>query len=284
MAHIKKVLVIGATGHVGGHVVSQLAATDVEVRALARTPAAASMPTGVEVVQGDLTKPETLTRALDGVDAVHLTWPALPADAAKAVVEVIAEHARRIVLLSSGAVRDDVEEQDNPIGKAHALIEQPIRDSGLEWTFLRPYGFATNTLEWAPQIRTGNVVRGAYGAASMTLLHEADIAAVAVRALTSDEHIGARYELSGSARLSRVEQVAAIGAALGRPLTWEEITPAQARAQMDWLPAEFADYILGGLAAMVDAPGPRTSTVQEVTGVPARSYAKWAADHAADFA
>ncbi|MFD6155706.1 SDR family oxidoreductase [Nocardia sp. NPDC060256] len=284
MAQIAKVSVIGATGHVGGQVVSQLAKTEVTVRALARKPEAASFPTGIEVVPGDLTAPETLIRALDGVDAVYLTWPNLPPDNVIPVVEVIAEHARRIVLLSSAAVHDDLEEQDNPIGKVHALLEEPIRNSGLEWTFLRPYGFATNTLEWAPQIRTGNVVRGAYGAASMTLLHEADIAAVAVRALTTDEHIGARYELSGPSSLTRAEQVATIGAALGRPLVWEEITREQAKAQMDWAPAEFADYILGGLAAMVDTPGQPTSTVQQVTGSPARSYAQWVADHAADFA
>ncbi|MFI6167765.1 SDR family oxidoreductase [Nocardia sp. NPDC051052] len=284
MTRTNKVLVIGATGHVGGQVVSQLAASGTAVRAFARKPEAASFPAGVEVVPGDLTAPETLVPALDGVDAVYLTWPMLSADKAIQVVDVIAEHARRLVLLSSGAVRDDLEEQSNPIGKAHAAIERPIRNSGLEWTFLRPYGFATNTLEWAPQIRAGNVVRGAYGAASMTLLHEADIAAVAVRALTTDAHIGARYELTGPAPLSRIEQVAAIGAALGRPLVWEELTRVQARQQMDWLPAEFADFVLDGLAAMVDTPGQPTSTVQEVTGSPARGYAQWAADHAADFA
>ncbi|MFI6043337.1 SDR family oxidoreductase [Nocardia sp. NPDC051321] len=284
MTRTNKVLVIGATGHVGGQVVSQLAAGGTAVRALARKPEAAAFPAGVEVAPGDLTAPETLIPALDGVDAVYLTWPMLSADKAIQVVEVIAAHARRLVLLSSGAVRDDLEEQSNPIGKAHAAVEKPIRESGLEWTFLRPYGFATNTLEWAPQIRAGNVVRGAYGAASMTLLHEADIAAVAVRALTTDAHIGARYELTGPAPLSRIEQVAAIGAALGRPLVWEELTREQARQQMDWLPAEFADFVLDGLAAMVDTPGQPTSTVQEVTGSPARGYAQWAADHAADFA
>ncbi|MFE9583242.1 NAD(P)H-binding protein [Nocardia sp. NPDC006044] len=283
MAQTTKVLVIGATGHVGGQVVSQLADTGVEIRALARTPAAAALPAGVEVVPGDLTAPETLAPALDGVDAVYLTWPNLPGEAAKSVIEVIAERARRIVLLSSAAVRDDVAEQDNPIGRVHALIEQPILDSGLEWTFLRPYGFATNTLEWAPQIRAGNVVRGAYGAAASTLLHEADIAAVAVLALTTDEHIGARYILSGPTSLSRAEQVATIGAALGRPLTWEEISPARARAQMDWLPAEFVDFVLDGLAELVESPGLPTSTIQDVTGAPARSFAQWAADHAADF-
>ncbi|WP_378735902.1 NAD(P)H-binding protein [Nocardia brasiliensis] len=283
MVEPNRILVIGATGHVGGQVVSQLTTTGVAVRALVRKPAAASLPAGVEVVPGDLSVPDTLTRALEGVDAVYLTWPMLSADIATAAVKAIAGQASRIVLLSSGAVRDDVDEQDNPIGRAHAIIERPIVESGLEWTFLRPHSFATNTLEWAPQIRAGNVVRGVYGAASMTLLHEADIAAVAVRALTSEGHAGARYELTGSASLTRVEQVTAIGRALGRPLEWEEITPEQAKQYMGWVPPEYADFVLAGLAAMVDAPGQPTSTVRDVTGSPARSYAEWATDHAADF-
>ncbi|MFE3442160.1 SDR family oxidoreductase [Nocardia sp. NPDC059180] len=283
MTRKQRVLVIGATGHVGGQVVAQLAPTGVAVRALVRNPAAAALPAGVEIAHGDLRSPDAVAAALDGVDSVYMTWPMLSADVADSVVEVIAERARRIVLLSSAAVRDDLVEQDNPIGRAHAIIERPIRESGLDWTFLRPYGFATLTLEWAPQIRAGNVVRGAYGAAAMTLLHEADIAAVAVRALTNDGHAGARYELSGSAPLSRVEQVAAIGAALGRPLNWEEITPTQAKSEMEWIAPEIADVILGGLASMVDAPGQPTSTVRDVTGSPARTYAQWARDHVGDF-
>ncbi|NEW42123.1 NAD(P)H-binding protein [Nocardia cyriacigeorgica] len=283
MTRTQRVLVIGATGHVGGQVVAQLAPTGVAVRALVRDPAAASLPAGVEIAHGDLGSPDTLAAALDRVDSVYMTWPMLSADVADSVVEVIAEHARRIVLLSSAAVRDDLVEQDNPIGRAHAIIEKPLRESGLEWTFLRPHGFATLTLEWAPRIRTGTVVRGAYGAAAMTLLHEADIAAVAVRALTSDGHAGARYELTGPAPLSRVEQVTAIGAALGRPLEWEQITPAQAKSEMEWIAPEYADMILDGLASMVEAPGQPTSTVRDVTGSPARTYAQWVDDHIADF-
>jgi uncharacterized protein YbjT (DUF2867 family) len=208
----------------------------------------------------------------------------LSADIAKSVVDVIAERASRIVLLSSAAVRDDVDEQTNPIGRAHADIERPIRESGLAWTFLRPYGFATNTLEWAPQIRSGNVVRGAYGAAQMTMLHEADIAAVAVRALIDDGHAGVSYDLTGSVSLSRIDQVDAIGTALGRPLVWEETTPEQAAAEMRWTSPEIAALVLSGFATMVGAPAATTSTVRQVTGSPARTYAQWAIDHAADFA
>ncbi|MFI6212567.1 hypothetical protein ACIBCD_11260 [Nocardia brasiliensis] len=158
-----------------------------------------------------------------------------------------------------------------------------VEDRPGGWTFLRPYGFATNTMEWPAQIRAGDTVRGAYGAASMTLLHEADIAAVAVRALTTDDHLGAKYELTGPSAITRIEQVATIGRALGRTLSREEITPERARQEMTWLPTEYADFVLAGLAAMVETPGPSTTTVEQVTGAPARTYAQWAADHVADF-
>ncbi|WP_328658503.1 NAD(P)H-binding protein [Nocardia salmonicida] len=282
MADISKVLVIGATGHVGGQVAAQLVAGGTPVRALARDPRAASLSPDIEVVQGDLTAPDTLDGALDGIDAVYLTWPMLSAEIAEQVVARIAAHARRIVLLSSGAVRDN-REQDHPIGRAHAIVEQPITESTLEWTFLRPGGFATNTLEWAPQIRAGNVVRGAYGSASVALVHEADIAAVAVRALTTDGHAGAKYILTGPAPLSRIDQVEAIGAALGRTLVWEEISPEAAVAHMGWLPPDIARVVLSGLAGYVDTPGTATTTVQDVTGSQARDYRRWAADHVADF-
>ncbi|MFE3542236.1 NAD(P)H-binding protein [Nocardia sp. NPDC059177] len=283
MVENSRILVIGATGHVGGQVAAQLIAHPVTVRALARDPRTAALPTGVEVVPGDLTAPDTLHYALDGVDTVFLTWPMLSEEIADAVIAQIAEQARRIVLLSSAAVDDAVAVQTNPIGAVHAAIERPILESGLEWTFLRPHGFATNTIEWAPQIRAGDLVRGAYGAATVALLHEADIAAVAVRALTTDGHAGARYELTSSAALPRTEQVAAIGAALGRTLTWVEIDLEQAIAEMTWLPPETARVVLTGLAGYVDTPCTTTTTIQEVTGGPARSYHQWAVDHVADF-
>lgn len=65
---------IGATGNVGRQVVSQLAPTGAQVRALARNPDAADLPPQVEVVRGDLTLPETLDKCLEGIDTVFLVW------------------------------------------------------------------------------------------------------------------------------------------------------------------------------------------------------------------
>src|SRR5882724_13163604 len=97
MSHI---LVIGSTGTVGRQVVSRLAATGAQVRALVRNLGAARLPSQVELVRGDLTLPETLDGCLDGIDTVFLVWTA-PAAGVSPALERIAKHARRIVFLSA---------------------------------------------------------------------------------------------------------------------------------------------------------------------------------------
>src|ERR1700722_10050346 len=96
---VPPVLVTGATGRVGRVVVDLLADAGLPVRALTHRPeAAATLREDVEVVTGDLTVPESLDAALQGVSAVFLVWTVPPATAA-AVVEGLATHARRVVFL-----------------------------------------------------------------------------------------------------------------------------------------------------------------------------------------
>ncbi|RCV52916.1 NAD(P)H-binding protein [Marinitenerispora sediminis] len=282
----RAVLVTGATGNVGRQVVTQLRAEGVPVRALTRDPAAARLPDGVTVLRGDLSDPDSLAGALDGVRAVFLVWPFLTAEAAPPLLERIAAHTSRLVYLSSAGVQDDAEVQADPINAFHADLERLVRATGLEWTFLRAGGFATNTLQWAEQIRATGVVRAPFGAASRALVHEADIAAVAVRALLDDGHAGAVHVLTGPEPLTQVEQVRLIGTALERPTRFEEQPPHEARADMlatGW-PADVVDGILGAHAEMTTGAADLvTDTVQAVTGRPARTFAEWARDHAADF-
>jgi len=98
---VPPVLVTGATGRVGRAVVDLLIDAGVPVRALThRSEAAAMLPANVEVVNGDLTVPESLDAILRGVSAVFLVWTA-PPTTAPAVVERLATYARRVVFLSS---------------------------------------------------------------------------------------------------------------------------------------------------------------------------------------
>jgi uncharacterized protein YbjT (DUF2867 family) len=270
-----KILVVGATGQVGRSVVSLLLEKDSPVRALARDPARAGLPAGVEVVRGDLSDPHSLDAALDGIDSVFLLWPFLSADGAPPVVEAIARHARHVVYLSAMSAESGF------WGEIERLIER----STLEWTFLRAGGFATNTLGWAEQIRTEGTVQWPYGAAARSLIHERDIAAVAVRALTEPGHTARRYVLTGPAAVTQAEQVRLIGEAIGRPVRWQDLPLDQARSRLaaEFGDAAFADGALAHWAALVDAPEPVTDTVRQVTGVPARTFREWAVDHRDDF-
>lgn len=275
-------LVTGATGSVGRHVVAGLLAEAHAVRALTRNPDAASVPEAAEVVRGDLAEPAGLAGALRGVEAVYLM--AMGDEPDRFAEAAGAAGVRRIVLLSTGDVRDDTERQPDAVAERHARFERAIRRSGLEWTFLRPNEFAGNSLHWAPQIRAGGEVRAPYGEARTAPIHERDNAAVAVRALVDGGHAGAAYRLSGPRTLSHREQVGLIGTAIGRTLRFTEIPADEARETMvRYAPAVIVDAVLGQLAAAVTEPVGVTDDVRRVTGRPPRTFAEWAAEHAADF-
>ena len=279
------ILVTGATGHVGRHVVSQLLEKGAAVRAITRDPDAAGLPAGVDVRRGDLADPATLEEPLDGVESVFLLWAPATTETAPAVVDAVARHARLLVYLSSLGVRDDGEAQGDPINASHAALEHLVEQSAVDWTFLCPSGFATNTMGWASQIRTEGVVHFPYGEAARSLIHERDIAAVAVRALTETGHGAAKHLLTGPQALTQTEQVHTIGEAIGRPVRWEELPRDAAREQLVELfgDASAADGALDAWAGFVTRPERVTSTVEELTGTPARSLREWAIDHAEDF-
>ncbi|WP_345395083.1 alcohol dehydrogenase catalytic domain-containing protein [Nonomuraea salmonea] len=248
---MRKVLVSGATGTIGRSLVKQVEDAGADVRTITR----------------ELTDPVALEAALDGVDAMFLLWPFATAEGARELLELVG--ARRVVYLSSAAARP------SEIG-----IERLIAENAREWTVLRPHAFAANSLRWAEQVRAG-VVRQPYGDATFSPIHERDVAAVAVRALLGEGHHGAVYTLTGPRPMTQREQARAIGAAIGRPVRWEEEPPEEARTRLVKLgwPEQAVDEMLRALAE----PGPATGTVEEVTGAPASTFETWASEHAADF-
>src|SRR5262245_17955596 len=185
-----RVLVIGATGTVGRHVVGGLLATGARVRAMTRNPDAARLPPQIDVVRGDLTVQDTLDRCVEGIDAVFLVWTA-PLSAVDAAIERVVQRARRIVFLSAPLkTPHPFFQQPNPARVLALHIERLIERSGLEWTFVRPGMFAANSLDfWGPQLRAGNTIRWPYLDAPTAPIDERDIAAVAVRALTESGHV-----------------------------------------------------------------------------------------------
>jgi uncharacterized protein YbjT (DUF2867 family) len=285
MSSAQPVLVIGATGRIGRLVVAQLLANGVPVRALTRRPDDAGLPAAVEIFAGDLTVPESLDAALQGVSAVFLLWTAPPATV-PAVIERVARHARRIVFLSSPhQTPHPFFQQPNPMAVLHADIERLIASSGLASTIIRPGMFASNVLHWwAPQIREGDVVRWPYGAAETAPIDERDIAAVAARVLVDDAHAGGDYVLTGPESLSQAEQVRIIGDVIGRPIRFEDLSPDEFRLETagTW-PRPVLDMLLTAWGATMGRPAFVTSTVADIVGSPARTFRQWAADHVAAF-
>ncbi len=266
----------------------ELLRAGVSVRALTRRPESAALPAGVEVVAGDFTAPESLDAPLEGVGAVFLVWTA-PSATLPAVIARLAQHTsdepRRIVLLSSPhRTPHPFFQQPNAMRGLHVEVERLLAESGVDVAIVRPGMFASNARHWwGPQIARGDVVRWPYGAAETAPIDERDVAAAAARMLLDDRHARGDYVLTGPESLSQAAQVRTIGDAIGRQLRFEELTPDEFReTAAAW--RGVADMLLSAWAATLGHPAFVTSAVQEITGLPPRTFSRWAADNAAAFA
>ncbi|MDC3960998.1 SDR family oxidoreductase [Polyangium jinanense] len=269
------ILVTGATGTVGREIVKQLVEGGHHVRALSRNPARAHFPAGVHAVAGDLTAPDTFAEAFEGIEALHLINfggdDSAPLETGARIV-ALAERAgvRRITVL---------------LGGAPAPLDEAVAAGSIDWTFLQPVEFMANHLEWAASIRSEGLVREPFPDRLSAVVHEADIAAVAVAALTQDGHAGKTYTLTGPEVLSLRQKVDILAAAAKREINLVELTEQQARERwqgMGFSPEaiEFFVYIYGNTPEIGYTVTP---TVEQVTGRRARTFAQWAAEHASAF-
>ena len=212
---VKNFLILGGTGKTGRRIASRLTAAGHSVRTASRT--------GGDV-HFDLDDPATYAPAFAGITAAYLVEPGLDAGERKpprmaGVVEAAVEAGvRRLVLLSAPGA----EHETHPL---HAT-EQAVRESGLEWTAIRPGWFAQNFSEdfWLPAVRSGTLALPA-GDRGVAFIDAEDIADVAVAALTEDGHAGQVYELTGPRALGFAEAAELIAKASGKPLQYIAVTP-----------------------------------------------------------
>jgi uncharacterized protein YbjT (DUF2867 family) len=273
------IVVTGATGNVGRPLVSQLAAAGARVRAVTRAPENAELPAGVEAVR-------SAVDALPGASALFLNSRALGPDLS-GLADVVAAAKRsgvtKLVALSAINADDDFARQPSRYrGDRNKEVEQLSVDSGLAWVSLRPAVFASNFVGmWSAQIRAGDVVGGPYAEASSAPIVEADIAAVAARALLTDDLVGQQIPLTGPQAFTNRELVELIGAVLGRALTYVEAPPDLVRQRFIdlGLGAGFADAYAAMLAETLDKPALVTREVEKITGHPATTFAHWVSQH-----
>ena len=277
------ILVTGATGKVGRHLVTGLLAEGAAVRALTRGSQEPALPAGAEIARWDPGRPATLAAALAGTTAVFINMTAVDGVIGELMTAASLAGTGRAVMLSSLTVQDNGV-QPYSIGAHHKAVEDQVRASGLATAFLRCGGFAANTLAWAPMIRAESVVRAPYADAATAPIAERDIAAAAVRVLLDDGHAGASYVLTGRQSLTQAGHAQAIGAAIGRLVRFEELSAEAFRqATAGYLPAAAADDMLRYLAAYSGRTAQMSPDLEVITRRPATTFSDWAVEHAASF-
>jgi uncharacterized protein YbjT (DUF2867 family) len=186
------------------------------------------------------------------------------------------------VLLTSGAAAHG--DLTNAVERGQIRSENAVRESGLEWTILRPSGFASNALRWLPQLREGDVVRAPFPAVRVASIDPYDIAAVAALALTTAGHVGQAYRLTGPQALLPAEHVAILARAIGRNLRFEGYTDAEARIALSAvMPDEYVDAMFQFFVEGTYDDSKVLPTVRELTGRDPRTFEQWAVAHADAF-
>jgi uncharacterized protein YbjT (DUF2867 family) len=280
------ILVTGATGNIGSHLVRELAGSGVPVRALVRKSRdhGALCEHAVEVALGAFEDAESLRAAMVGVEQVFVLGPAGVETMVEQQLSVLraaqaSESVRHIVKLSSIAAD---EPRAPAIVAAHRRIEEAIERSGFTWTHLRPNRFMQSELGHADDV----ALEGDFYAPDIThvsMIDARDIAAIAACVLTSDGHDSRAYTLTGPEALSYAEVADVYSRVLATRIRWEPLSIEEARASMlkSGLPAElavgFSEIMLryrdGGITRQI------SPDVEQLLGRPPRTFEQFVHDH-----
>ena len=267
------ILVTGATGTIGGHVVRLLTERGVPFRAMSRKPADLA-----NAVRADFTDPASLAAAVAGVDAVFLvTVPPEPSAEHDVALVAAAKTAgvRKIVKLS--AIGSGEPFAGRIVGAWHVAAEEAIAASGLAWTILRPPSFASNLRWYSLTEPLPNIL----GAARQAVVDPRDVAAVAVAALLDPAHDGRRYDVTGPELLTFPEQAAILGRVLDQQVKTIDV---DVRDQLAGMPEEaIAQVALGAKWARAGGAEYVTEHVRRILGRPAGTFEQWVRDHRAMF-
>jgi uncharacterized protein YbjT (DUF2867 family) len=278
-------LITGATGDVGSKVVKNLLRLGHRPRVFVRDAEKAQSLFGgrVDVFVGDLAHPAELQPALEGVQSLFLVnvGPQIPARDKTTANSAKVAGAKNLVKLSSMDVQ-----QGLAIGAWHERGETAIRATGIPFTFVQPSGFMSNLLAWATSIKSEGIVRASTGDGRRAFIHSDDIAAVATKALTTRDYDGQSLPITGPEALSFAQVTATIGAAIGKPLTFQPISDEQARQRYSTISGSAAETEAhvslwraireGRLATVSD-------NVERLLGRKPIALDQWAVENAASF-
>ena len=282
------ILVIGATGNVGGGLVPALLEKGASVRALVRDESKARglWDGSVEIAVGDLARPESLNAAFEGVSRVFLLTAGTEdqVEMARNAIDAARRSGSPHIVRMSAFVPEPA--LDTILGRQHAEIEQELKSSGLTYTILRPTFFFQNTMMAAQTVASDGVVYIPFGDGSAGMIDVRDIVDVAVTVLTTRGHEGRTYTLTGPASISFHDVASGLSKALGREVSYVPVpVEAGVQAMVGMGISEYVANTFGEIFPNFAANGADRATgdVKKVTGHEARSYETFARDFAGVF-
>jgi len=270
------IFLTGATGTVGSSLLARLADRGVPSRALAHSLAGREVIErfGMEAVDGDFDRPDTLERAMAGCDRLFLLSPPHPDQPTREKAAIDAAKRAGVSHIVALSVMGADPASPVVFGRWHGDVDEHLVGSGLGYTILRPAAFMQIHLLPVDTIRSQGRWYGMTGDGAAGYIDVNDVAAVAAEVLTGPGRAAATYELTGPAAISMPE-AAGVLSEVGRRVDYVDVPSDQFRANLAGagLPDRVADALVtlyqavrAGHAATV------TNTVQEVLGRSARSY------------
>ncbi len=272
MSNEKETIVVtGATGNIGKPVVEGLIKKGYAPRVIVRKREANAGwdNAGVVQIEADWNDADALAAAFEGAQRVFSISP---------LVENLVELGRATAAAARRAgvrhiVRSSAQGADKSapiaLGRWHGEVEKIIEDSGLEWTFVQSASFFQNYYGYAETIKNHNAFYAPLGSGKISLVDVRDIAAVAVAALTEENHAGKKYAVTGGESLSNQIIAETFSDVLGREIKYVDVPEEQARQQMldGKMPAWMVDAVMElngiGKAGYLAEARP---TVEQVTG------------------
>ncbi|ENM6577275.1 SDR family oxidoreductase [Vibrio fluvialis] len=275
---MNKVLVLGASGHVGQPLVAELLAKGEQVKAASRSGQAFGAAEGVVFDFADTT---TFDAAFDGVDRAYVMLPGGYVESKvllEPVIQAAAERNVKVVFQSVLGV-----DADDSI--PYRQVEIALENSGVPYVILRPNWFADNFhTYWKAGIDQG-VIGVPAGEGKSSFIDVRDIASSAAAALTTNRFDNQAFNLTGPEALSYAQAAQKISEALGKPVAYQAMEEG---AFCDLLksvgvPADYAEFLTsifypvreGWTAGVSDA-------VATLTGKAPRSLDEYIADHLAE--
>ena len=216
-----KILVLGGTGNVGGQVVTELVKRRASVRVLARKqPKTGTLPSGVDVAIGDLLDPESIEKAMLGVDKLFLLNAVVPDELTQALIPYgVAKRIglKHVTYLSVFKVE---EFRDVPHFASKLAVESALREFGVPYTILRPGYYMQNDLNLKAALTGPGVYPMPIGIAGIAAADTRDIAEAAAISLTEAGHEGQTYDIVAPSLISGPVNAALWSKLLGKEIKY----------------------------------------------------------------